>query len=107
MSHWFGVRSVYRFAERLDGRDVYEERVVIFKAPDLDDAIAQAETEAAEYVDLLGDGEAVGFYQAFAMSDEPSQGAEVFSLMRTSDLSVADYLDQHFDSGEERQQSAT
>jgi hypothetical protein len=36
---------------------------------------------------------------------EPVDGAEVFSLMRDSQLAPAEYLDAFFDTGSERQQT--
>lgn len=94
---WFGVRCVFRH-----GENTYEERVVIVLAPDFAHAIAKAEDEAADYVDGLS-AEYVGLAQAFALFDDPADGAEVFSLMRDSDLSPDEYLTAFFDTGDERQ----
>ena len=60
-----------------------------------------AESEAADYA--AGDCEYLGLAQAFELDREPGQGAEVFSLMRDSPLDPEDYLDRHFDTGQERQ----
>jgi hypothetical protein len=79
-----------------------EERVVLFKAGDFDSAIAKAEAEAAEYVKNL-DGEVLPLFQAHWLFDDPADGSEIFSLMRSSDLTPNDYLDQFFDTGKERQ----
>ena len=100
---WFGVRTFYRFAARVGGHDAYEERVVLFEAVDADAAIAKAEIEAAGYVTLLEDGEALPCFQSFRMFDEPGEGAEVFSLIRTSDLAADAYIDRFFDTGTEFQ----
>jgi pentatricopeptide repeat protein len=100
---WFSVRSVYRFEGGAKGRDVYEERVVLFKAEDFDAAIAKAEIEADGYVADLEDGEVVPIFQCYAMVDEPGDGAEIFSLMRVNDLEPDTYIDHFFDTGEERQ----
>lgn len=101
---WFSVRSVYRSKGTLDGSELYEERVVLFRAEDFDDAIAKAEADAAEYVDGL-DSEVLPLFQAHWLFDDPADGVEVFSLMRVSDLKPGDYLDHFFDTGEERQQA--
>ncbi|OEI67724.1 hypothetical protein Cus16_2473 [Curtobacterium sp. ER1/6] len=94
---WFGVRCVFRH-----GESRYEERVVIVRADDFALAIARAEDEAARYaVDV--DAEYLGLAQAFALVDDPGDGAEVFSLMRDSDLPPDEYLDAFFDTGDERQ----
>jgi hypothetical protein len=101
--NWFSVRSVYRFEGWAEGRDVYEERVVLLKAEDFDAAIAKAEIEADCYVTDLQDGEVVPIFQCYAMFDEPGDGAEIFSLMRVSDLEPDAYVDHFFETGEERQ----
>jgi len=94
---WFGVRCVFRH-----GEDTYEERIVIVIAADLSHAIAKAEDEAAEYVDGMN-MEYIGLAQAFMLFTAPRDGAEVFSLMRDSDLEPDDYLDAFFSTGNERQ----
>lgn len=38
------------------------------------------------------------------LAEEPSEGCEVFSLLRDSNLDGPAYLDRHFDIGTERQQ---
>jgi hypothetical protein len=94
---WFGVRCVFRH-----GESTYEERIVIVRAADFAHAIAKAEDEAAEYADDV-DAEYVGLAQAYALSDDLGDGAEVFSLMRDSDLGPDDYLDAFFSTGDERE----
>jgi hypothetical protein len=39
------------------------------------------------------------------MPDEPGQGAEIFSLLRDSELEPDEYLDAFFDTGTEREAS--
>jgi hypothetical protein len=41
--------------------------------------------------------------QSYELYDEPGDGAEVFSLIRVSDLEPSDYVDRYFDTGTERQ----
>ncbi|MGU3411141.1 hypothetical protein ACLBWP_13605 [Microbacterium sp. M1A1_1b] len=94
---WFGVRCVFRHVE-----SIYEERVVIVLAADFTHAIAKAEAEAAEYAENV-DAEYVGLAQAYAVADDLGDGAEVFSLMRDSDLAPDEYLDAFFSTGDERQ----
>lgn len=45
----------------------------------------------------------LGLAQAYRLADEPGDGAEVFSLVRKSDLDDKAYLDAFFDTGTERQ----
>lgn len=103
---WFGVRSFYRFEGRDDHDDprpYYEERVVLFKADTFAEAVARAEAESEEYADVFDDCQALGCFQAFAIADDVRDGAEIYSLMRSSTLEPDDYLDHFFDTGDERQ----
>ena len=50
-SGWVGVRCVFR--STIEGNQVYEERVTLWRAGDLDKAIARAEAEALEYADAV------------------------------------------------------
>ncbi|NYJ75631.1 hypothetical protein [Allobranchiibius huperziae] len=84
---------------------VYEERITLWRATDMDAAIELAKAEALEYAADL-DGEYTGLAQANQLSDEMEPGAGVFSLMRSSGLDTEDYLDHFFDTGTERQQGS-
>lgn len=95
---WFAVRCIIR----QPARGVYEERITLWRATSHEEAIARAEAEADDYA--AEDGEAVGVAQSFELFDEPGDGAEVFSLMRTSDLGSDDYVSRFFDTGAERQE---
>ncbi len=77
----------------------YEERVTIWCAADFVETMNMAEAEAREYLDPTGDRSHsfVGLVQAFIMSEPPGHGAEVFSLMRYSDLAPEPYLTRFFD----------
>ena len=82
----------------------FEERVTPWKADSHDEAIRRAEREVRTYVsDVSDEGEYTGLAQSFELFDEPGDGSEVFSLMRDSDLDPESYLDQFFDTGDERQ----
>jgi hypothetical protein len=95
---WYSVRCVFRH----DPDGPYEERITIWNADGFDDAIKQAELDAAEYADDL-QCRYLGLAQAYAMANEPLAGAEVFSLMRDSELTPAVYLNTFFDTSAERQ----
>jgi hypothetical protein len=84
------------------GTSAYEERITLWRASSLDEAIAMAEEEAMEHAAMVGDTY-VGLAQAYHLFDSPGHGAEVFSLIRQSPLGPQDYVDRFFDSGEERQ----
>jgi hypothetical protein len=111
---WFGVRCVFRQVDNKpwgptnlsSGVACYEERVTVWLAHSLDDAIERAEAEAAQYAEIL-EAEYLGFAQAYSIGEEDiEQGTEVFSLMRDSRLQPAEYLDTFFDTGTERQRAA-
>lgn len=97
---WFGVRCIIQLAE-----GAYEERVTLWKAADADEALARAEAEAVDYA-ADNDGTYLGLVQGFELFDEPGDGAEVFSLTRTSALGPDEYLDTFFDTGDEQQEEA-
>ena len=105
---WYAVRCIFRhrYLEELEGAEaiVYEERVTLWRARSIDHAIEQAEEEAARYAAVMESGdEYLGLAQAYELADEPGHGAEVFSLLRESQLDHETYLDTFFDTGTERQ----
>ena len=101
-SGWFGVRCV--FDHGAQGEHSYEERVTLWRAGSFGEAITLAEAEADEYAEMLTGTRYLGYAQAYLLADEPGQGAEVFSLIRGSELAPDAYLDAFFDTGTERQQ---
>jgi hypothetical protein len=101
---WYAVRCVFRtdVSRRDPGEHAYEERITLWRAESFDDAIAQAEVEAHEYVDASdSDDEFTGLAQAFRLFEDPGHGAEVFSLIRRSRLDDDDYVTRFFDTGDE------
>jgi hypothetical protein len=104
-SSWYGVRCLFDHGTTGD-EHAYEERVTVWRANSLDEALGLAEEEAGEHAEALGDGSRfLGFAQAFAMVDPPAHGAEVFSLIRIDRRGPDDYLDAIFDTGTELQQA--
>jgi hypothetical protein len=100
----FSVRCIFKWNSRADQtlKNLYEERITLWQADSLEQAIEFAETEAAEYADESC--EFIGLSQAYAIFELiQASGIEVFSLLRESDLEPEDYLDSFFDSGLERQ----
>jgi len=77
-------------------------------ASSAEQAIERAEAEAIEYAGAIeqSPGTYLGLAQSYRLIGTPSDGAEVFSLMRHSELGPDDYLDTFFDTGAERQRSA-
>jgi hypothetical protein len=109
-NQWFAVRTIIANNENrpwgprnLDpGQIDYEERITIWRAATAKEAMALAEAECQRYVEDLG-GDVLGLTQSYALAMKPGHGAEVFSLIRRSDLLPDEYLDRHFDTGTEHQ----
>ena len=103
-SSWYTVRCVFRAVVEV-GQTTYEERITLWQASSAEEAIEKAEVEAEAYAGSIDEAEIeyVGLAQCFHLFDEPESGAEVFSLMRDSNLDVEEYLDTFFDSGAEHQ----
>ncbi len=105
---WFGVRCIFSHdpdnsEDDGDPAFFYEERITLWAASDEQAAIALAETEAEEHATTLESARYVGLAQCYWLADEPGHGAEVFSLIRESELAPNDYLDKFFDTGTELQ----
>jgi hypothetical protein len=96
---WHTVRCIVRWSPD----DVYEERLTLWQAATLEEAVLLAEGEAERYADSNG-FEYTGLAQGYSMLDAPTGGVEVFSLLRRSTLEPDAYLDRFFDTGEEQQQ---
>src|SRR4051812_44803657 len=103
-SGWFAVRCVFELSGS-DDAHLYEERVTLWQASSAEEAIARAEAEANDYASVLEDAPDtyLGLAQPFHLFNPPTDGTEVFSLVRESVLPPRDYLDAFFDTGTECQ----
>jgi hypothetical protein len=101
---WFGARTLYLHENRKAGdSNLYEERIVMIKANDFDEAIAKAESEAKEYVSDESEIKFLGFVSVFNLFEKHiTDKTEVYSLMRGSKLNSDDYITAFFDTGTER-----
>lgn len=99
---WYSVRCALRVES---APPLFEERITIWEADSADGAIARAEKEVREYASTLG-MRYLGLAQSYELPDPPTDGVEVFSLVRESDLADEAYLDSFSDTGTERQRSA-
>lgn len=110
LTGWYAVRCIFAvgWPPQAAG-STYEERITLWRASSADEAIARAEAEALDYAATIGEspGTYLGLAQSHHLSGAPAEGAEVFSLMRTSDLDPGTYLDTFFDTGAERQSRIT
>jgi hypothetical protein len=69
---------------------------VILRARDADDAIARAEEEAVRYVTEADEGmEYLGSVDVYEMFDDVGDGAEVYSLLRSTPLAPTAFLDRY------------
>lgn len=97
---WFGAKTLYRwpdfYTEAGRGEYVYEERVVVLRARNQDDAIVHAEAEAIEYASAANEGmEYLRSVEVYEMFDDIGHGAEVFSLLRTTPLDPPSFLERY------------
>ena len=98
---WFSARSVFEHDKAGDG--LFEERIVLIRAEGFDEAQDRAEEEAVAYATAAGCSY-TGYTSLFELAEESlGDGVEVFSLMRDSDLTADVYVEQFFDTGNERQ----
>ncbi len=99
---WYSVKCIFEHPLFAQGAEatVYEERVVILRANDFDDAIRQGEVEAQQYVEGLGgDARYAGFINAYRTGEkELADKMEVYSLMRGTTLPREAFLEgvRHF-----------
>jgi hypothetical protein len=98
---WYAVRCVFQLVFST-GQRGYEERITLWRADSFDAALAQAEQEGHRYVeDNDHIEEFTGLGQAYHLFADPDSGAEVFSLIRRSELDTDAYVAHFFDTGQE------
>ena len=101
-TRWYAVRSVFHSPG--EPESAYEERITLWQAGSLDEALDRAAAEAAEYAEFSGTSYLAEFGQAYHLADTPPRdGAEIFSLIRDSALPPRPYVDRFFATGQERQ----
>ena len=102
---WYGVRCliVFRWPDA-KGEKRYEERITIWQTSTRDEALLAAEAEVREYAKLLPRGRFIGYQELYDLDGPPGHGAEVFSLIRRSNLKQNRYVDRFFDTGAELQE---
>ncbi len=101
----YAVRCVVQLPKKESNERsfLYEERITVWRAVDIDEAIEKAEKEVADYSKQNGFLFA-GLSQAYWMfSQIELDGVEVFSLLRESHLPTEEYLDAFFSTGNERE----
>jgi hypothetical protein len=92
---WYSVRCLLR----TDGAEgSFEERITLWEADSFTSAVERAEHDAGEYATSAGIR-----YPGLAQAYDPTDGAEVFSLMGRSELADDADLAAFFDTGAELQ----
>jgi hypothetical protein len=98
---WYSARCVFRH-ERPGDQTTYEERLILLRAECWEEAIRLAEEEATSYAACSERCTYTGFVDLFHLFErEIGHLTEIFSGMRSSDLSEGEYLNRYFDSGSE------
>jgi hypothetical protein len=101
---WFGVKCLVEHGglSREPGGRVYEERVVIIRAKDFDEAIERAEVDAKRYA-AQNRGTYIGYCNAYRMeADSLADGTEVFSLTREVLLTPTEFVARYYDDGTDK-----
>ena len=92
---WYSVRSAFRVDLTHNGkaRRAFEERVVLFRAANFDEALAKGEAEAKRYAAFLQTGALLDHIVAYHIhDDELVEGDEVWSCMRDLDATDDDFV---------------
>jgi hypothetical protein len=101
-TRWYAVRSLFQIA---GDESAYEERITLWRAAALEEAVDKASAEAAEYAEFAGSTHVADFHQTYEIADVPPRdGAEIFALTRDSALAPDAYVERFFETGTERQQ---
>lgn len=101
---WYSVRTLFwhRRAGRIASSSCYEERITLWQADSAQHAAHLAEQEGREYASDV-DARWCDLVQVYELQEHPrAQGAEVFSLMRDSDLDELAYVTRFLETGQER-----
>ncbi len=94
---WFSVRSVFRSDLTEDGkpRRCFEERVVLFRAASVEEAMAKGEAEAKRYAEAWPHPKILDRVVVFSILEEELQeGDEVWSCIRGINVSDEEFLRQ-------------
>ena len=95
---WYSAKCIFLHAETESGhRQMYEERIILLKAPDFDEAIGRAENEAESYGRESDGCKYLGYADVFLLYDERiGDKTEIYSSLRRSSLGPKPYLEQFY-----------
>lgn len=101
---WYGVKCLFSHTQIINKEEkmFYEERVLLIRANNFEEAIEKAEQEAVLYAYLLDEVEYLEYSNAFNIFEaEINDGSEIYSIIRESNLDRDEYLDKFYDTGDE------
>jgi hypothetical protein len=104
---WYAVKCLFlhKDLKRRNGKNNFEERILLVKALSFEEAIAKAENEAADYCKVLENVEYLNFCNAFHLFESRIKDkTEVYSLITASDLNKEEYIEKYHDTGGEMTQ---
>ena len=88
---WFAVRSVYLFGVKRNGRNIFEERIVCFRAASADEAHGKAAEESRQYAEDNG-LEAHPERESYEQDgDDLIDGYELWSELFEADQSLGEF----------------
>ena len=95
---WFSIRAVYMHERDRDGTGIFEERLLLFRAPDDKRAFELAENESKHYLALNPTFQRVGEWIAFAIREgtEELDGSEIWSGLSRSDMAPDEYYHRRY-----------
>lgn len=99
---WFSARGLFRHPRlsKRAGKNVYEERSVLFRAVDFFQAMRLADREARQYAGRLPGAEFLGYLDlAKIEADSPDREEQRYSSMRSVGLEPEQYLTRYLACG--------
>lgn len=94
--YWFAIRCIYHFGIKSNGINVFEERIVCFKAKTVDEAHEKADKESLEYASAHGfivHSQQDGYMQD---GDQLIDGYELWSTLYESHENLNDFYNNRY-----------
>jgi hypothetical protein len=94
---WYSIRAVYSHGNS-DGPPIFEERIVLFRAEDVERAFTLAETESGQYLQVNPTYQRIGEWVAFEVAGGLSDlnKSEIWSGLSRSELSPERFYEQRY-----------
>jgi hypothetical protein len=99
---WYAAKMIFGWYRDSGKRKCYEERIVLLKATDFENAIEQAEKESERYCREWSDEDSRIRYEGLLdvyhlFMPTVGHGTEIYSRVRRSPLEPKEYLDRYYD----------